>query len=137
VAPWRGADDWFFCELICAARCRRGLSQLEMAELLGVCVSTLSRWETGKTVPYQADVEALAEALAIDVEVLREVVIYSRAYHWRRGPRELDRTALGDGDTEELTPGQIAYRARLLRRRRGESLGGPDSCPNSLTTQDE
>lgn len=53
------------------ARKDRALTQLELAALLGVGVSTLKRWESGKSYPLPAQRRALAACFGVDPAVLR------------------------------------------------------------------
>ena len=50
------------------------LTQLGMAESLGVDVATISGWERGKHQPTPAIRERYAAALGITVESLREII---------------------------------------------------------------
>jgi len=47
-----------------AARVRQGLTQQQLADLLGVPQSTVGRWETGATVPNLANFHRLAVILS-------------------------------------------------------------------------
>lgn len=53
-----------------ALRAKRGLSQAEVGDLLGVTASTISMWETGKSVPGPERVHALAVAFQVGVDFL-------------------------------------------------------------------
>lgn len=59
-----------FAEILRRQRETRGLEQGELAELLGVTQQTVSKWETGVTVPRPARIAALARALGLDAGVL-------------------------------------------------------------------
>lgn len=50
------------------------LSQLGLAELLGVDVATISGWERGKHTPTPSIRGRYAAALGITVEALREII---------------------------------------------------------------
>lgn len=55
------------------ARCRAGLRQRDLAELMGSHQAQIAVWESGKCLPQTASLARLAEALKIDVEeLLRE-----------------------------------------------------------------
>lgn len=54
-------------ERIRAARVYASLSQVELAEILGVHQSTLWRWEAGRTVPDSSQLLALSKALGRSV----------------------------------------------------------------------
>jgi transcriptional regulator with XRE-family HTH domain len=52
---------------LAALRVRRGLSQEDVARELGVSVSTVSRWETGKQAP-ERNLEAMSEFWGVSVD---------------------------------------------------------------------
>jgi transcriptional regulator with XRE-family HTH domain len=58
-----GAASPSLSEAIRAARRRAGLSQVELAELLGVRQSSVSQWERGSTMPSTVHLLALTAAL--------------------------------------------------------------------------
>jgi transcriptional regulator with XRE-family HTH domain len=49
---------------ICRVRRQAGLSQTELADLLGVCQTAISHWERGVTEPYGGHLFALLVKLA-------------------------------------------------------------------------
>jgi len=51
-----------------AARKARKLTQLKVAELIGVTSSSVTQWETGKTVPTDENLLRLAEVYGLTVE---------------------------------------------------------------------
>lgn len=53
-----------------AARVNANLSQLEAAGRIGVAVSTLRNWESGKTFPNQPKIEKICEVYGISFDVL-------------------------------------------------------------------
>jgi transcriptional regulator with XRE-family HTH domain len=53
-----------------AARVNVGLSQQEAADKIGVAVSTLRNWESGKTFPNQPKIEKICEVYGISFDVL-------------------------------------------------------------------
>jgi len=53
-----------------AARVNANLSQSEAAGRIGVAVSTLRNWETGKTFPNQPKIEKICEVYGISFDVL-------------------------------------------------------------------
>jgi transcriptional regulator with XRE-family HTH domain len=57
------SEQDYLSEAIRAARRRAGLSQAELAELLGVRQSSVSQWERGSTKPSTVHLLALASAL--------------------------------------------------------------------------
>jgi len=67
--------DHPFPSLLRAERARRSLTRAEAAELLGVSVDTLRRYEQGETTPDVATLARLADAYAQDRgELLRLIV---------------------------------------------------------------
>jgi len=53
-----------------AARVNANLSQSEAAGRIGVAVSTLRNWESGKTFPNQPKIEKICEVYGISFDVL-------------------------------------------------------------------
>ncbi|MBR5874499.1 MAG: helix-turn-helix transcriptional regulator [Oscillospiraceae bacterium] len=53
-----------------AARVNANLTQAEAAAKLGVAVSTLKNWETGKTFPNKPKIDRLCEVYGITFDVL-------------------------------------------------------------------
>ena len=53
-----------------AARVNANLSQAEAAAKIGVAVSTLKNWESGKTFPTQPKIERLCDVYGISFDVL-------------------------------------------------------------------
>lgn len=53
-----------------AARVNANLSRAEAAAKIGVAVSTLKNWETGKTFPNQPKIQRLCEVYGISFDVL-------------------------------------------------------------------
>lgn len=53
-----------------AARVNAGLSQSDAAKKIGVAVSTLRNWESGKTFPNQPKIEKMCEVYNIPFDVL-------------------------------------------------------------------
>ena len=56
--------------LIAAKRREQNLTQKQLAEKIGVSDKTVSKWETGKTMPDYSVVELLCETLNISVSEL-------------------------------------------------------------------
>ena len=52
------------------ARCKLGMSQSELAEIMGVTQSAVSHWETGETMPTAGQLPKLAEVLKTTVSTL-------------------------------------------------------------------
>jgi len=55
---------------LAAARVNRGLTQKELAKLLGVSNKTIISWENGKTFPSAAKIKEICEVLNVPVEFL-------------------------------------------------------------------
>ena len=53
-----------------AARVNAGLTQKEAAEKLGISVSTLKNWESGKTFPRQPQIDAICSLYGVKFDVL-------------------------------------------------------------------
>jgi transcriptional regulator with XRE-family HTH domain len=62
-----------------AARERRGLTQRELAELVGVGARTVRLWEAGRKQPYLARLRTLARVLVVDLGWLLEGAAVRRA----------------------------------------------------------
>ena len=65
-----------------AIRSRAGLSQLQLADLLDVATSTVSRWETGRTVPdviFMGQLHGIAKANGFDAEFFKVDAMVSDA----------------------------------------------------------
>lgn len=52
------------------ARLRKGITQAELAEMVGVSVGSISMWETGITHPTPRRYNPLAKALGVSVDEL-------------------------------------------------------------------
>lgn len=55
-----------------AVRMRKGLSQRQLAAMVGVAELTISRWEAGQNEPRLSDLRSLSKALGITVEELMQ-----------------------------------------------------------------
>lgn len=53
-----------------AARVNAGYSQTQAAKMLGVAVSTLKNWETGRTFPNQPKIEKMCEIYNVPFDAL-------------------------------------------------------------------
>jgi len=67
-----------FHENLKAARLRKGLSQQEVADLVGVAKSTYSMWETGNREPNLMRIIALTKALDVSGDELLGIVPMNR-----------------------------------------------------------
>lgn len=63
-------NDYAFGSRIVELRTRRGLSQAELAEMLGVTNKAVSKWETGRSKPTTNGIRKLAALFRIDVNEL-------------------------------------------------------------------
>jgi transcriptional regulator with XRE-family HTH domain len=59
-------------ELIRSARNRAGLSQAELAERLGMPVSSIARWETDRVEPGFSKLRRVLQACGFDIPPVRE-----------------------------------------------------------------
>ena len=57
-------------ERLKALRAEKQITQVQLAEMLGVSKGTVAMWETGKSVPTMKNMIALSEILNTDVEIL-------------------------------------------------------------------
>lgn len=55
---------------ICSCRNEKGLTQAELAEVLGVSDKSISRWENGKTMPDMSLYESICKVLDIQISEL-------------------------------------------------------------------
>lgn len=53
--------------IIKQARKKKGLTQAELGELMGITAVTVGQWETGKRIPKDETIERISEALDIDL----------------------------------------------------------------------
>lgn len=53
--------------IIKQARKKKGLTQSELGELMGITAVTVGQWETGKRIPKEETIERISEALEIDL----------------------------------------------------------------------
>jgi transcriptional regulator with XRE-family HTH domain len=65
--------------LIWGHRLRRGWTQAELAEMIGVSQSTVGDWERGAQTPSRQRLRALAKALRITQQELRQAMAIDRA----------------------------------------------------------
>ena len=54
-------------EAILAWRKERKMSQVDLANHIGVCQSTISRWEAGKSEPMYRYIRSMSELIDVDV----------------------------------------------------------------------
>ncbi len=59
-------------KLISGLRREQGLTQREVAEVLGVCAKTVSKWETGRGFPDVSLISALSKLFQVDISKLIE-----------------------------------------------------------------
>ena len=71
--------------LICAQRLRQGMTQLQLAEQIGVSDKTVSKWERGCGAPDIELLPALSAALGVDTTApaSTKAVVYPRTMHSR------------------------------------------------------
>lgn len=66
-------NDYTFGNYICNQRRKRGLSQTELAKLLGVTNKAISKWENGYAKPTTNTLRKLATVFGVDVDVLLQI----------------------------------------------------------------
>ena len=54
-----------------AARVNAGLTQADSAERIGVSVSTIKNWETGKSFPNQPMIEKICEVYGVSYDYIK------------------------------------------------------------------
>jgi transcriptional regulator with XRE-family HTH domain len=113
-----------FSELLRSRRETQGLEQAELARLLGVTQQTVSKWETGVTVPRPTRVAALARTLDLDPGLLHAAAADGEA------PASADSTGRGLpagirldrlGQDELVTLLDAVWRELSRRRRQREN----------------
>ena len=97
-------------------RKKAGLTQIELAEKLGVSIATLRRWEAGETAPNGTRIFELAELLEVSPdEIVASVENSARGQTMSAGSSTLmDRSSgmlvfEGDGTRIELPPTDKGY----------------------------
>lgn len=101
-------------EVIRTLRKRKGLTQEQLAERLGISVMTVRRWEWGERVPNADDLKKASQVLDVPVTDLMEA---SDALHIMAGV-----------DTESTKPAQVSMRKlgnMLVYERNGERMELP------------
>ena len=63
----------FINERLIELRERRGLSQRDLAEMIGVPAGTVAMWEKGRRNPKQESIENMAKALTCDIDYLKGI----------------------------------------------------------------
>lgn len=121
---------YWLAHTVCEAREKAGIHKSEVAGLLAVDQSTVTRFEDGSTWPKRIDQYLAAYAKLLDVEDARD--FYADALsHWHKDgePPEL----------EELTPARRAAAAhRRATRRTKQSRGGrPGKPPSTPKTPED
>ncbi len=71
--------NYHFGNYICQLREKKGLSQSQLGEMLGVTNKAVSRWENGGAYPSTELMLPLAKALGVSIEELYQAVSESRA----------------------------------------------------------
>lgn len=64
--------------IIKQARKKKGLTQSELGELMGITAVTVGQWETGKRIPKEETIERISEALEIDLTASINTISYCR-----------------------------------------------------------
>ena len=71
-------NNYSFGNYICSLREKKGLSQSELGERLGVSNKAVSKWENGGAYPSTELMLPLAEALGVTIEELYQAVTESK-----------------------------------------------------------
>ncbi len=133
-------NDYAFGNFICEERRKRGLSQSELAELLGVTDKAVSKWENGRAKPTTNVLRTLAAALGTDVETLLRI---------REGekPKVIQKIVITGGPCAGKTTGMSwiqnafgsrGYRVLFVPETATELIGGgvaPWTCGSNLEFQ--
>lgn len=133
-------NDYAFGNHICAERMKRGLSQRELAELLGVTDKAVSKWENGRAKPTTDTLRKLAAVFGCEVEELL------RLREEGRKP-EITRIVITGGPCAGKTTGMSwiqnafgsrGYRVLFVPETATELIGGgvsPRTCGSNLDYQ--
>ena len=133
-------NDYAFGNHVCAERMKRGLSQRELAELLGVTDKAVSKWENGKAKPTTDTLRKLAAVFGSEVEELL------RLREGKRKP-EVTRIVITGGPCAGKTTGMSwiqnafgsrGYRVLFVPETATELIGGgvsPKTCGTNLDYQ--
>jgi len=62
-------------QIISQSRCTKGMTQKQLATNLGIAISVLSRWETEKETPSNADIAKIEKTLAIKLPRSKKIKI--------------------------------------------------------------
>ena len=92
-------------ERIRTLREKKGLSQTELARLIGVRPQSVQQWEAGKTEPRSGRLEALAEALDTYLAYLR---------FGDQGATHAELTLFAGGGNQVISEGEIAFETGVL-----------------------
>ena len=133
-------NDYAFGNRICAERMKRGLSQRELGEMLGVTDKAVSKWENGKAKPTTDTLRKLAAVFGCAVEELL------RLRSEERKP-EITRIVITGGPCAGKTTGMSwiqnafssrGYRVLFIPETATELIGGgvsPKTCGSNLDYQ--
>lgn len=73
----KGAVSLSFAERLKEARTRKGLKQVEFAEMIGVSQKDISRWENGVRTPNIESLISICNTLEVSADELLELRNYS------------------------------------------------------------
>ena len=75
-------------EKLAALRKNKGISQLELAEMVGVSRQAVSRWESSTSMPSTENLRVLAELYHVSLEYLLDDTIQETEQKKPEGPKE-------------------------------------------------
>ncbi len=94
----------FDSQKIKALRIQRGLSQRELASALGVSYQTVSRWESGKAMPTDENISAMATALNAEINDFYYIDIASQEVKGMESIREIYKIGRGPSSSHTMGP---------------------------------
>ncbi len=61
-----------------ALRVANGLTQVELAKLLGTSQTTISSWEKGESVPNGKNIKKIADFYSVEADVIFDAIFYDK-----------------------------------------------------------
>ena len=133
-------NDYAFGNLICEQRRRRGLSQSQLADMLGLSAKAVSKWENGYAKPTTDTLRKLAEIFGMDIGELLDA-------KEGKGKKEITKIVLTGGPCAGKTTGmswiqnafaKLGYRVLFVPETATELITGgvaPWTCGSNLEYQ--
>ena len=134
-------NDYAFGNLICEQRRRRGLSQSQLADMLGLSAKAVSKWENGYAKPTTDTLRKLAKIFGMDVSALLDA-------REGKGKKEITKIVLTGGPCAGKTTGmswiqnafsKLGYRVLFVPETATELITGgvaPWTCGSNLEYQE-